>query len=178
MTIAKRNPRSSNPARSGDALGIEVSRRVDIKSIQLVESSVKLDPSAGAPPYQVEVNRKSSWKPDDKNSQLLVITSFRVQTESSTNRGSAKPYLAIAVSYLLTYGIADFEGIEPAQVESFAETNAVFNAWPYLREYVQSTTLRMGLPPLTVPLLKLDSGGRLRGVDSVPVSRKTGKRTR
>lgn len=86
--------------------------------------------------------------------------------------------LAIAVTYLLTYRMENVAGITKTHVKSFAETNAVFNAWPYFREYVQSTTLRMGLPPLTVPLLKLDRGGRPQGIGSDPASRKAVKRAR
>jgi len=40
-------------------------------------------------------------------------------------------------------------------VRHFAETNGLYNAWPYWREFVQNTAARMSLPGLTVPVLRL-----------------------
>ena len=36
----------------------------------------------------------------------------------------------------------------------FADATATFNAWPYLREFVQSMLARMDLPRMTLPLLR------------------------
>jgi preprotein translocase subunit SecB len=35
--------------------------------------------------------------------------------------------------------------------------NGIYNIWPYWREYVQTTTSRLGLPPLTLPVLTGES---------------------
>jgi hypothetical protein len=40
----------------------------------------------------------------------------------------------------------------PSELVEFAEANAVFNLWPYLREFVQSSTARMDLPAVLIPL--------------------------
>lgn len=45
--------------------------------------------------------------------------------------------------------------VEEADAEAFARVNAVFNAWPYWRELVQSTISRMGFPAPLIPLLRL-----------------------
>ena len=37
----------------------------------------------------------------------------------------------------------------------FAETNAVLNAWPYLREAIQNSSVRLGFPPILLPLYRL-----------------------
>ncbi len=42
-------------------------------------------------------------------------------------------------------------------VELFARRNVRVNVWPYAREAIHSTTLRMGLPPLVLPLYKVSS---------------------
>jgi hypothetical protein len=49
------------------------------------------------------------------------------------------------------------EGYEPTpeEIGAFAESNAVFNCWPYFRELVQSTLARMNYPPLSIPFLRL-----------------------
>ena len=40
------------------------------------------------------------------------------------------------------------------ELQNFCDINAVYNAWPYWREFVHSTMDRMGLPTMTMPLLK------------------------
>jgi hypothetical protein len=39
------------------------------------------------------------------------------------------------------------------ELDAFAKINSVFNAWPYWRELAQSTSVRMGIPPIVIPLL-------------------------
>lgn len=40
------------------------------------------------------------------------------------------------------------------QVEDFCKKNVPINAWPYLREIINSCTIRMGVPPLTLKAFK------------------------
>ena len=40
-------------------------------------------------------------------------------------------------------------------LEAFANFNAVFNAWPYWREFVQASLTRMAMPPLTIPVFRV-----------------------
>ncbi len=39
--------------------------------------------------------------------------------------------------------------------EEFAQLQAVFLFWPYVRELISNLTNRMGLPPFTLPLLQI-----------------------
>jgi hypothetical protein len=41
------------------------------------------------------------------------------------------------------------------QIEAFRVANAVFNCWPYFREYVQSSVVRMSFPPPPIPFLRI-----------------------
>lgn len=41
------------------------------------------------------------------------------------------------------------------ECEAFTKTNALFNAYPYLREYVSSEFIRMWMQGVYLPLLKL-----------------------
>ncbi len=42
------------------------------------------------------------------------------------------------------------------QVASFQTGNAVFNCWPYFREFLQSNLQKMGYPISQLPLLRLE----------------------
>ena len=39
-------------------------------------------------------------------------------------------------------------------LEAFCAMNGVFNAWPYAREFVQSSMARMNLPALVLPVMR------------------------
>jgi hypothetical protein len=58
-------------------------------------------------------------------------------------------------TFLLVYRIAHPENLGKENFEAFGRLNGLFNAWPYWREFVQSATNRMGVPPITVPALKV-----------------------
>jgi preprotein translocase subunit SecB len=38
--------------------------------------------------------------------------------------------------------------------KQFADKNAVINAWPYARELISNSTVKMGFPPLFIPIYK------------------------
>ncbi len=43
----------------------------------------------------------------------------------------------------------------PESITAFKDGNALFNCWPYVREFVQSATARMGLNPPPLPFLRV-----------------------
>ncbi len=65
-----------------------------------------------------------------------------------------EPQFAIEACFALAYDILTPESVTDEKLELFAKTNAVYNAYPYFREFFQNTLVRMGLPPLQLPLLK------------------------
>lgn len=46
------------------------------------------------------------------------------------------------------------EELTKEEARVFGEQNCVFNVWPYWREYVQQSCMRMGAPNLPVPMLR------------------------
>ena len=75
-------------------------------------------------------------------------------TGSEGKKDSAKPLLELRCSFLLDYSLPPDSAAKPSEIRAFAKSNAVFNGWPYFREFVQSTCARLGLAPPPVPLLK------------------------
>lgn len=64
--------------------------------------------------------------------------------------------LHIGATFEILYGFDAAVKISPEQMGAFGHLIGINNAWPYWREFVQSMTSRMGLPSLTLPLLRLD----------------------
>lgn len=64
---------------------------------------------------------------------------------------------AVECTYQLTYELREAFIPTNEELKAFKDGNAIFNAWPYCREYVQSTVARMGFPPPTLPFLRVQT---------------------
>jgi hypothetical protein len=64
--------------------------------------------------------------------------------------------IEVTAEYLLTYNLSDGADTLPEKAfQVFAANTGVFNAWPFFREFVRSSTDRMSIPPLILPLMKM-----------------------
>lgn len=90
-----------------------------------------------------------------KSRQVTVIVSLGVQA------GKGKDKLAeVSAIYRLIYQVKDtFSGDMMAErASAFCHLNSLAHVWPYWRELLATTCLRMDLPPILAPLLLV--GGR------------------
>ena len=71
------------------------------------------------------------------------------------NSSPADFFLRIEARFVVTYTVRSDDGLTEANFDAFGERNGIYNVWPYWREFVQSITARMGLPPLTVPVFRV-----------------------
>lgn len=104
-----------------------------------------------------------------KDLQIMVPFKFRVKAfANETNEEkdidaieALDTLFNIEMKLLLIYYL-DIDEVDTKEVvqdysdvlEAFAERNVTINAWPYVRETVQSLTNKMGLPSLVIPLKK------------------------
>jgi len=117
-------------------LGTRVSSRKEAGDVQIeVEWTV-------APPKH-GVHGSVHW--------LSAVVEFRVAIRSARGAGES-PVVWVHPTFEAHYHFP--ATVEPTleQLKEFAETNVVFNLWPYVREFVQSSTARMDLPALIIPL--------------------------
>lgn len=128
-------------------LSAPVSRVVKVKGIRLIECHAQVSPSSVSAHQQIGVEHRS--KAEREGTSLRVTIDVRVWTQSER----ADRLLDIAASYLLTYDVGEHE-FDQAQLDAFAALNGMFNLWPYIREFVQSMSVRMGLPALTLPVYR------------------------
>ncbi len=136
-------------------LAATVSERVEIDCIQLVETVAKRKTFREKLPEKVETGVGVHAQLDDKASRIAVRARFTLTARYQETATGDDEVLRIEAVFLLVYRVDSTVGLKRANIDAFGELNAVFNAWPYWREYVQATTVRMGLPALTVPALKL-----------------------
>lgn len=79
-----------------------------------------------------------------RESNLFITLRFKYRTVPAT--------MDLEVAFNLHYTLRD--AATDADADIFARHNALFNAWPYWRELVQSTAQRMGIVAPAIPLLR------------------------
>ena len=134
----------------------EVERATALQAkLQLQDISLYKSEAAGAgPPLQaVEPVRLSAELDSEMEHRDSAGVSFAV-----TLRVVCDDPLAfhIEATFLARYRFAD--QAKPAskiELEAFRKGHAVLAVWPYLREFVQTITARMGFPTEPLPLLRL-----------------------
>ncbi|MEN6308987.1 MAG: hypothetical protein ABFD91_14660 [Anaerohalosphaeraceae bacterium] len=132
--------------------GLDVSARVELMDIRIIKSAFEQTPEVNRGRKNVDINRKVNLQVDKEKNLLFVVIDFDLK---ASVEGASSPVITITASFLLVYKLQDFSGLTDESYRSFAEINAVFNAWPYWREYVQNITVRMGLPSLTIPVFRI-----------------------
>jgi len=77
-----------------------------------------------------------------------------VQTLKLEGRAKPKARLLVNMKCELVAVYRTSVEVTPALFDLFKNSTLILNIWPYLREFVQSCTVRAGLPPLVLPLAK------------------------
>jgi hypothetical protein len=85
--------------------------------------------------------------------QAEIRTDFRFRAMDSS--ASQQEALLVECSFLATYAIEPSYKPSESELNAFQAGNAIFNAWPYFREFVQTNIARMSLPIPPVPFLRL-----------------------
>jgi preprotein translocase subunit SecB len=83
-----------------------------------------------------------------ENGKFVITCELKLEAKNSKKK--------VAIRIDATYEL-NFDSQEPINQDFFdiyKRGSLPLNIWPYFRELVHSTTLRMGIPPLLLPLLK------------------------
>jgi len=74
--------------------------------------------------------------------------------------------VSISAHIQLVYQIDNMSDLIEDDVILFGKVNGIYNAWPYLREYVRSAVTRLGLPSFDLPLLNIGMAVKFAGIVS------------
>lgn len=128
---------------------------VEIEDVRLVEANVatKVRSPSDTGAVDLLVNRTAEISEhQEENGTFFVVATMRAQLSSEQAKEDA--LVSIETRFELQYRLPEGFQADPETLTAFAETNGIYNAWPYWREFVQSMFVRMGLPPLVLPLLR------------------------
>lgn len=88
---------------------------------------------------------------------FYVLSGLRVRVVSESSEVS---HAELNVQFELEYRVpSDFKPTR-SEISAFARVNGVFNAWPYFREFVQSTSQKMDLPVIILPVYRVPQAPR------------------
>lgn len=140
--------------------GLDVSKSVrNLLDVYLVAFSGSRGPdSAFDDDAAIPVVFRYQPSVDDVNAgegRLAIRMVFSLVTSSEeTDAEQPKGPLTLSATFRLLYDIENLASFSPEALAEFAKLNGIFNAWPYWREFVQSTTGRFGVPPMVVPVFQ------------------------
>ncbi len=123
-------------------------KEVQLDEIMLEECTVRLRRERLDKALEITIVEKTSHEIQGDN--VVSVNHAYMLTASS---GAKKDF---ALRLTCTFGLkySSKTTLTEDFMEIFQDQNILLNTWPYFREFVQSMTQRMNIPPLTLPLLK------------------------
>lgn len=145
------------PPRYDVAAVSRVANRVKIKDVELIGTHYERVDDGIQPralPADVEPNFgiNVEWGLIEDKTRLTCVLTFGTVFEDEV-----EPYTIVG-RFRLSYSIDDATDLEPSDFDQFAHWNAMFNAWPYWREFVSSIINRGRLPRFIVPVMGVPFG--------------------
>ncbi len=131
----------------------EISHLVEIKDIRQISGSFNQSPDAFVTPKNIDIQRKAEVQIDNESNMLFVVVDFELNAASAEDKD--KEVLKISASFLAVYKLENMLNFTNKDFEVFANKNGIYNVWPFWREYVQSCSVRMGLPAITIPVFRI-----------------------
>ena len=87
-----------------------------------------------------------------KDGLFYVVASLAVNIVSEPDQ---KEHASMKVQFELAYRLPSDFTASRSELSAFAKVNGIFNAWPYFREFVQSTSQKMDLPVILLPVYRV-----------------------
>lgn len=147
--------------------GEGLAKHLALKKIHLWESKCSRDVSFKATKVEIPLEIEVSILSQESKNVLPYAARF---TLIATDKETQKKAFEIQVSFCVVYRIKDDYAPTQEEVEAFGATSAIFNAWPYVREIVQSLVIRMDLPPFTLPPVTIGQLAKV-GSDKDPLAK-------
>ena len=145
--------------------------RANLQLMQLTTSSGQCIvpytelPSSRALTFAVEWEAQ---EPIVKNKKLTIPVRFGISVSSEED-----VVVLVSCVFRADYELAPEYQAATEEIEAFRASNAIFNCYPYFREYVQNTLSRMNYPPLSIPFLRLVAKPMQPAKDAVIEHRKS-----
>lgn len=131
--------------------GLRLGAFVQLKSVRMLELNCGLratQPVAGDLRITADVGVGWTRVPGG------FACAARVEVEARESEAEDHLVFECETAYELTYEVPENSNPSDTEIVSFALTSATMSAWPYLREAVQSASVRCGLQPIILEVLR------------------------
>jgi len=150
------NPYSITQAPDRLRLAGSLQQHAAVLNIRLIETAGTCKKALGEKGASAPFNIAAEFRAEtgacgDRRLRINTHFSFKLISEQEKIE-------VIALQCVMEAEYVLAEGFQPTpeQIEAFREGPAIFNCWPFFREYVQSTVMRMNYPPPPIPFLWLE----------------------
>ena len=130
---------------------------VQLNDIRLVEASVstRIRSAREAGEVNLAISRSADIKDYHMADGILwVLARIRMQlTPVEPGKDAA---ISVNAAFEIKYSFPKELKVSKGQLKTFARIQGMFNASPYWREFVQNMVGRMNLPPITLPVFRLE----------------------
>lgn len=135
--------------------GWALQAKCELKRVALRQCRVSLEGAEEAlkGPFSLKLSHISAASPI-RSGVLRIEVRFQFQSYDKSEPPSS--LFSIECAYDLDYEIQD-KSFQPLSesIAAFKDGNAIFNCWPYAREFVQNMVTRMELHPPPLPFLRI-----------------------
>lgn len=113
------------------------------------------------PGYELGYDLETDLEHVRVEDRLLVEASYELQAvqrpPGSSERDAGDAFAVLSFNLLAIYDLPMPDGTDYSddELHAFAQTTVQFALYPYARELVQSLTLRLAIPPLTLGTMRL-----------------------
>lgn len=142
-------------------LAIAVHQNAQINDVRLARAKVAADNPKDALKDTLVVSMDIRSKHiEESPGRLLVEVSFRLTGSKKEEQQKNKLVFCVECTFEVSYQLRPEFTPTAEQVKAFKDGNAIFNCWPYCRQYVQEMIMRLGYPPLVLPFLRVQTKSR------------------
>lgn len=85
-----------------------------------------------------------------------LFFAFRMHARLTADEHDDALVFELSVVQELVYGVPDSGEFSDEEVSTFGASAGAFTVWPYLREFLHSSSQRCGLPPVVLDLIRLN----------------------
>jgi hypothetical protein len=139
-------------------LASPVAAVVQLANIIMDDSYARRTAQAYTDPDRVQVMMavdEAEVGEDGPLDRFFVRLRFTLEVVAKEAEEPTPPLVEMMARFVILYDLPERGGITREGLIAFAGSSGVFSVWPYWREYVHSTSLRLAVPPIILPTYRI-----------------------
>lgn len=124
----------------------KILKGLELKDILLCSLKADLKHELLSEGMKISIKDNAEFETNDD--EFIIRNKYTLSAKNKNNKIALK----IECTFIVVFDSR--EEITDDFFEVYKDTSLPLNVWPFFREFVNSTTARMNIPPLTLPLLK------------------------